>query len=143
MECEKNSFTPVVSKQLRQNQKTAQILVFLLFGVHMDDRILQVLPGGGRCKEPQILPQFRPEIVADVGNDLLLGRGREARDGDGGPTAFLLPELADEVADVKVIDAEILSPRGKQCASSMTNLTTLRESSSLSMVFERSISGEI
>ena len=94
-------------------QQAAQVPVLLLLGVRVDDRILQVFPGGGRREEPQVQPQLRPEVVADVGDHLLLRRRREARDGNRRTLPLLLPQLADEVADVEVIDAEILPPRGK------------------------------
>ena len=49
----------------------------------------------------------------DILYHLLLGRSRETRYRYGGLSFFLLLVFPDELADVQVIDPEILPPRGE------------------------------
>ena len=77
----------------------------------MQHRITQVRACGLRGEELQIQIQRLFEVVADVLDHLLFGRGREAGDRDRKFASLFLLVFADEVADIEVVDPEILSPR--------------------------------
>ena len=76
----------------------------------MDDGITQVGSRRCRCKQLQIKVECQLEIIADVLNYLLLGCSCKTRYGDRFPASFFLLILADEFANVEIIDTEILSP---------------------------------
>ena len=77
----------------------------------MQHRVAQVCTCGFRGEELQIQIQRLFEVVADVLDHLLFGRGREAGDRDREFASLFLLVFANEVADIEVVDPEILSPR--------------------------------
>ena len=77
----------------------------------MQHRVAQVCACGLRSEELQIQIQRLFEVVADVLNHLLFGRGGEAGDRDREFASLFLLVFADEVADIEVIDPEVLAPR--------------------------------
>ena len=77
----------------------------------MQYRIAQICARGLRGEELQIQIQRLFEVVADVLDHLLFGRGGEAGDRDRELASLFLLVFADEVADVEVIDPEVLAPR--------------------------------
>ena len=53
------------------------------------------------------------KIVADVGDDLLFGSRGETGNRNGFLVTLFLLQFPDEVADVEIIDTEIVTPRGE------------------------------
>ena len=77
----------------------------------MQHRITQVRACGLRGEELQIQIQRLFEVVSDVLDYLLFGRGGETGDRDRKFAPLFLLVFADEVADIEVIDPEVLAPR--------------------------------
>ena len=79
----------------------------------MQHRVAQICTRGLRGEELQIQIQRLSEVVADVLDYLLFGRGGETGDRDWKFATLFLLVFADEVADIEVVDPEILPPRRK------------------------------
>ena len=79
----------------------------------MNHRVAQVGACGLGGKYLKVQAECLPEVVANVLYHLLLGRGREARYGDRLRTPLVLLILADELADIEIVHAEVLTPRGE------------------------------
>lgn len=79
----------------------------------MNDAIAQVLAFGRSRKDAQLKAEPLLKVVADVLNDLLLGRGRKARNGNLALAAVKVFELFDEVGDEKIINAKVVAPDRK------------------------------
>ena len=86
-------------------------LIFHLIGIGIDDRVAEIGAGGARGEELELTPQGLHEIIADILHHFLLGRCRETRYRDGMPEALPPLIITDELADIKIIHPEILSPR--------------------------------
>ena len=92
-------------------QQCPQPLIFVLVGVGVDYGIVKVGACGFRGIQFQVEPQRLLEVVADVLYHLLLGRSREARHGNRLSAAFHFLVFANELADVEIVNAEVLPPR--------------------------------
>ena len=88
----------------------AQRRVLLGIRLLVKHGIMQILARGSRSVDGKLYADLATEIVADVADDLLLCRGSETRHGNRRRQRFRLLELPDEVPNVQVVHAEIMSP---------------------------------
>ena len=91
----------------------AELVVFVFVGVGMDDTVAEIFTLGFCGKNLEGESLFVVKIVADIGYYLLFGGGSKTRNRDGLALLFLFLQLADEITDVEIVDAKIVSPSGE------------------------------
>ena len=90
----------------------AKLDVFFSVVLAVTHRVSQVPALSARREEIERDAELLGEIVSDVLNDLLLGGGRKAGDRNASAARKLF-KFGDEVADVEVVDAEVVAPGGE------------------------------
>ena len=74
---------------------------------------VQIRPGGFRSEHFEFERKFLPKITSDVLDDLLFRRSSKTGNGNRLGHILLFLNRSDKIADIQIIDSEILSPRRK------------------------------
>ena len=98
------------SRTLGGLEEFSQTRVAIRVVFNVNDAVAQVLAFGRRRKDAQFQSESLLEVVADVLNNFLFGRGGKAGNGNFAVCTVKIFQLFDEVRDEKIVDAEIVPP---------------------------------